>query len=252
VIIGAREERRVGHAERAEDPAREELVQTLPGDDLDDPAEHVGGDRVAPLAARLEQQRHRGELIADSRQVSASRRAPLEAAGAVDRVHRVVAHEAVGETGGVRQQVPDPDRLGGRHGLVADVAAAGEHPDVAERRDVPVERVGQLESAFLVEHHRRDGSDRLGHGVDAPQAVRLNGQPRLDVALPVGGHVRELAVPGDRDEPAGQLLLVHVAGEVPVDAVQSLLIESDLGRLDFGLQSAHRVSALRYFAARNL
>ncbi len=88
--------------------------------------------------------------------------------------------EAVGETRGVGQQVPDPHRLGGRHGHRRLRRAAAEDALVAERLDVAVHRVLQLERALLVEHHRRHRRDRLGHRVDAPQRCRARpaGRPR--------------------------------------------------------------------------
>ena len=106
----------VGHAEGAQDPVGEELVEALAGGHLDDAAEDIGGDRVVPFGPRLEQQREAGVEVADLSQVRATRRAPLEAARAVQRVDRVDPVEAVGEPGRVREQVPDPDWFGGGHG----------------------------------------------------------------------------------------------------------------------------------------
>ena len=60
--------------------------------------------------------------------------------------------------------------------------------------------------------------------------------------------MRELAVPGHRDQPAGQLTFVDVPGEVLVDPVQPLLVESDFSRLDFDLQSTHLSLRSGYFA----
>src|SRR4029077_10644003 len=91
------------------------------------------------------------------------------------------------------------------------------YADTGERGDEGADRVGELERAFLVEHHRGDRGDWLGHRVDAPQRVRLHRQPGLDVAGPVAGHVGQPAVPADRDEPAGQPAVIDIAGEVPVD-----------------------------------
>ena len=56
-------------------------------------------------------------------------------------------------------------------------------------------------------------------------------QSGLDIALTVGGDVRQLAVPADRDQPAGQPSAVHVPGEVPVDPVEPGLVESDFRRV---------------------
>ena len=49
----------------AEDALLEELVERLAGEDLDEPAEDVGGDAVVPLRAGLEQQGYRCPLPAD-------------------------------------------------------------------------------------------------------------------------------------------------------------------------------------------
>ena len=97
--------------ERGEDPLLEELVERLPRQHLDQPAEDVGGDAVVPVAARLEDQRDRGPLPADLGGVGVRRGAPLVTHRAVGRVDRVRVVEAVGEAGHVGEQVPDPDRL---------------------------------------------------------------------------------------------------------------------------------------------
>ena len=93
-----------------------------PGGDLDDPAQHVGGDAVVPLGAGLEQQRQAGPRVAGRGEVHPARGAELEALGPVHLVHRAGVVEAVGQPGGVGEQVPDPDRLD-RPGTVAGASA---------------------------------------------------------------------------------------------------------------------------------
>ena len=63
---------------------------------------------------------------------------------------------------------------------------------VAEGRDELRHRVEERERALLVEHHRRDRGDRLGHRVDAPDRVGLDRQAGLGVALPA---VRDVGDP---------------------------------------------------------
>ncbi len=229
----------VGHAERAEDPLGEELVERLPGGDLDHAAEDVGGDAVVPLRARLEQQRQRRPAVARRRQVHAPGRAGVEAGRAVDRVDRVHPVEPVGEPGGVGEQVPDPHRLGGRDRERVLVRAAGVDAQVGEGRDELADRVGQLQRALLVQHHRGDRGDRLGHREDAPEGVGFDRETFLAVAGAVAGHVRELAVPAHRDQVAGQPPVVDVAGEGAVDPPQPFRVEPYLGRVDLRLESAH-------------
>ena len=62
-VVG-REEGRVLHAERLEDPLAQELIEGLSGCDLDDPPERVdaGEPAVAPLGAGLEVERRAAQL----------------------------------------------------------------------------------------------------------------------------------------------------------------------------------------------
>ena len=220
----------------------EEVVELLSGGHLDDAAEDVGGDRVVPFGPRLEQQREAGPDVAGLGQVRAGRRAPLEPGRAVQRVHRVHPVEAVGEPGRVGEQVPDPDRLGGGDGHLLLVRAAVVDADVVEGRDEFADRVGEREPALLVQDHRGDRGDRLGHRVDAPQGVVGHRQPRLDVARPAPGHVRQVAVPADREQPAGQAPVFHVAGEVRVDALESFFVQPEFGRIGLDGQLGHGTS----------
>ena len=168
----------VGHAQRLEDVLGQEAVERLARHHLDQPTEHVGRHRVVPLGAGLEQQRHRRPHVDRAGQVEVGRAAPLEPGVAVHGVDRVGVVEAVGEPGRVGQQVPDAHRLGGRHGHRRLRRPAAVDALVAERLDVAVQRVLQLEGALLVEHHRRHRRDRLGHRVDAPQRVALDRRRR--------------------------------------------------------------------------
>ena len=157
--------------------------------------------------------------------------------------------EAVGEAGGVGEQVPDPHRLAGRDRDLPLVRTAGVDADMGEGGDERADRIGELEGALLVEHHRGDRGDRLGHRVDAPQRVRLHRQPGFDVARPVAGHMCQVAPPAHRHQPAGQAAVVHVPGEVPVDPPQPFRVQAHLGRVNLGLESAH-ATASRLLARR--
>ena len=143
------------------------------------------------------------------------------------------------------EQVPDPHWLAGRDRDLPLVRPTGVDADVGEGGDERADPVGQLEGALLVEHHRGDRGDRLGHRVDAPERVGLDRQPGLDVARPVAGNVREAALQAHRDQPAGQAAVVHVPGEVPVDAPQPCRIQAHLSRIDLRLESAHATAFRR-------
>jgi hypothetical protein len=53
-LIVADDEARVAHAQRPEDVLGQVGVEPLPGDDLDQVTEDVGGDRIVPAGARRE------------------------------------------------------------------------------------------------------------------------------------------------------------------------------------------------------
>ena len=79
-----------------------DVLQRLALDDFDDAAEHVGGDRIAPLAARLEGERQAGDSV-DHR--LERRRRAAEIGGAIAGGGRAAGQEAVGEAGAVGEQV---------------------------------------------------------------------------------------------------------------------------------------------------
>ena len=217
----------------------EKRLEPLPGGDLDDPAEHVGRHAVVPLAARLEQQWELREQVAGRGEVDARRDGVLEPAQAVHLVDRVRVVEAVGEPGGVGEQVPHAHGLGDRNRRRRQRGAGVVDPGVGERGDEPRHRVGQLQRALLVEHHRGDGGDRLGHRVDAPDRVVGHRQPGLEVAQPMVGQVRDAPAPGDRDRPAREQAVVDVAAEVPVDPREPGGVEPDLPGLGVDLDQGH-------------
>ena len=77
--------------------SRRKSSRRWPRHDLDDAAEHVGGDAVVPLGAGLEQERQRGPRVAAAAGVEPGGRARLEAGGPVHGVDGVAVVEAVGE-----------------------------------------------------------------------------------------------------------------------------------------------------------
>lgn len=179
----------------------------------------------------MEQQGHRRERLDGAGQVDRRRRAPLVALGAVHRIDRMRVVEAVGEPGRVREQVPHADRLERRHGLRLQVRTAVEHVHVGELGQEARDRVGEFESATLVEHHRRDGRDRLGHRVDAKDRVRFDGQAAFDVTQTTMPDMGDRAAARDEHRPARQSAAVHVALQQTIDAVQAGGVEPQLRRL---------------------
>jgi hypothetical protein len=235
--VGVRDgEAGIRHAERAEDARGEELVQRLAGDDLDDPPHHVGGDRVVPLGAGLEEQWQPRPHVARRGEVVLGRRVEEEARRAIRLVDRVGGLEAVGEARGVGEQVPHEHRLGGRDGDRRRGHPHAVDAQVAEGGDELRHRVEERKRPLLVEHHRRDRRDRLGHRVDAPDRVGLHRQPGLRVAMAARGHVGDPAPARDHELRALEAPVGHEAVEVGVEPRETLGIEPDLLRLDFRCQ----------------
>ncbi len=235
----------VGHSERLEDALLAEVGQGLAGDDFDDPAEHIGGDAVAPSGARLEQQRQRRPPVAHLGQVAVDDGGHIESGGPIHRIDRRHVHVSVGQTGGVRQQMPHPDRRDRRDGDRCGGRAPVEHPGRRERRNPPADFVGQLERTLLPQHHRGDRRDRLGHRVDPPQRVVAHRRAGVQVQHTIGGCVADLAVPADADLPAGQPAVIDVAGEVSVQPSQLARVETDLVRVRGGFHDSLRGSFRR-------
>ncbi len=80
----------VRHPQRPEDPLGEEHVEELlPRHHFDEAAEHIGGDGVVPLGARLELKGQARVHVAGPGQVRAGRHRRLQTGVAVERVDGV-------------------------------------------------------------------------------------------------------------------------------------------------------------------
>ena len=99
------------------------------------------------------------------------------------------------------QQVPVGDLALGRHRLTP---LAGPYVHRLEAGQHAADRVVQLETAFLVEHHQRHRGERLGHGIDAHHGVWRHGQVALTVRQAFAVLVGGLAIVVDQDGGAGQ------------------------------------------------
>ncbi len=64
---------------------------------------------------------------------------------------------------------------------------------------------------------------------------------RFDVALSIGGQVRDTTLTGHHDEPSREEPAVDVPGEVGIETIETLPIETDGGGIDFNGQVTHDV-----------
>ena len=93
----------------------------------------------------------------------------------------------------------------------SEVAPGTQHFSIAELRNEFLDRVVELELAFLEQQQRRAGGDQLGVGKDAEDMVGAQRGLRFLVGPADAVHVDELAADHDRPGNAGQQVAVDVA-----------------------------------------
>ncbi len=231
--VGGDDETRVGHLERTEDALGENLAERLARHDFDDAPENIGREAVLPRRTRLIQERQLGE----PRDELLRRELACEPghSALVELVDLRRAAVAVGEAGRVAQQILDR-HLGRRRHRVEHGLAGGRiellHADLAigELRDVLRDGIREQEPAFFVEHHRRDGHERLGHRRDAEDRVGRHRRVRALVAEADGVEVRDTPLARHHHDGAGDAATLDVGAQDLPDAVESLGRESDVVR----------------------
>ena len=117
VRVRARGEAGIAHAQRRKNSLMQKRAQGLPGDNLDDAADDVGGMAVIPGCARLVEQRQLGERndkFGESGTVRAKRRRAYKLRLDVKALHGRNTGEKVRQPRCVAQQVLDGDRPLGR------------------------------------------------------------------------------------------------------------------------------------------
>ncbi len=163
LLLGARREGGVRHAQRLPDALEEHLVQAPAGDLLHHLAEPVGVDPVVPHRARVEEQRRV--------QRRAQARERVGHAGDLVIALEVLAAEPVAVAGGVVHELAD-GRLGRGRAQPRRVAVeALEHLQLAELGQDARHGLVELEAALLDERERRDGRHRLRHRREAEHRV---------------------------------------------------------------------------------
>ena len=73
------------------------------------------------------------------------------------------AHETVGQSGSMHEQILDPHRPLRARGQIVGMRPLLVDSQIAKLGDVGVDWIVELKESFFVEHHGRNGRDRLGH-----------------------------------------------------------------------------------------
>jgi hypothetical protein len=148
--------------------------------------------------------------------------------GAVERIDRVALHEAVGQARGVGQQVAEVDLALGWHRIDLAAAASSIDARVGEAGNEFRDRVVELKAALFIEHHDRRRGERLGHGVDAEDAVGPHRPIALEVGLAGGFGKGELAPAHDHGHHAGETAAIDPAVHPLAHAVEPRCGKADL------------------------
>ena len=210
----------VGHAERIEDALLEKLMERLARDLADEIADHVGGSRVIPGLSGRELQRKLRQVF--DHRIERPLRQPLgDLQLAIGGIDIGALLEAVGQPGGVAQQIDDLHRTRWRPGQERRRVAGDEHTEVLPFRDVFVHGIVERDLALLHQHHEGHAGQRLAHGIDAIDRVFLDGNLALDVGKALHGAVHHLAAAIDQQLRAGKAAGIDVSAfQMRLDAVE--------------------------------
>jgi hypothetical protein len=202
-------EGRVDHAQWGEDPLLEKLLERQARDLADQVTQHVGRDRIVPGRTGRELERHPRQFVDETVQTVR----PFEGVdlgAAVSGIDVRARLEAIGQAGGVSQQVDHAHWRFRAPGLEAARQAGEVHTQVAPGRNEAVHGIVQRDQPFFDQHHERDARDRLGHRVDAHDAVFRQRCPGLDRRLAEHRLVHPSALARDVQQGARQLARQHV------------------------------------------
>jgi hypothetical protein len=153
---------------------------------------------------------------------------------------------------GVHERVAHRDRPRRRDQLAGAVGALDPDLHVPPLGQVAVDRVGELAPSLLVQRQQGDPGHRLGHRVQAPDAVVGHGGAPLDVHAAERAAVGDVAVPGHEDLAAGDLARLHVPlAQVPIDAGETVGIEAGGHGLEAGRREGRRHWPIEYRSNRS-
>ena len=198
--------------------------ERLAADLADQIADHVGGDRIIPGLAGRKFQRNFCQIL-DHRLQRAGLLDLADLHFAIGGIDVGALLEAVGQAGGVPQQIHDQHRPRRRPGQECRRGAGLENAEVLPFRDVFVDGLVERDAAFLEQHHEGHAGDRLGHRIDAENGVVLHRRLALEVGKTLHRAVDDLAAAIDQE------LRSRKAAGIDVAVLQMVLdtIEGGLG-----------------------
>ena len=115
--------------------------------------------------------------------------------------------EAVGDAGGLQQQILDNDRPTQRHKIerrlcIVDLALYADL-HVGKGRNIFADGIIQRDLSAVDQHQRRDAGDGLGDRMDRKDRIRRHRRAGIDIALAEAFEIDRLAMLLDQHDRAG-------------------------------------------------
>ena len=230
----AHREAGIGHVQRQGDALGNELIQRHSRHRFDQAAEHVGGHAVVPHGAGLVLQGQRGEL---DHELCRGLVQIHRVGGTIRRLHHRIAELAIGDAGGVAQQVLHRDLALDRLEVKPAPAIRAHRFDadsqVLQFRQIGGHRIDQPQPSFFCQHHHRTGDDRLGHRGDAKNRLGRHRLVLFAVGITKRVAVGHFAAPRNQHHRAGNRAACYVGVEGRCDT-------GSAGRVEQGVVETRR------------
>ena len=197
-------EKGVFHAQRVQQPLRNEVIERLAGSHLQHPREHVEREAVNEDLPRMSRQ---GQLRDSLGDLFGGWIAFVDRGPRVDFSNGPFGEQVApgGDSRRLRKQLTDLGRRLGVCKFGRIRGAANQDLHVSEFRNVLGDRILKAEPPFLHQRHGRHGEQGFGHGMQTVERVRPGRLALIDVSPANGFEVRELAETGNGDGRSGDL-----------------------------------------------
>ncbi|NYJ10977.1 hypothetical protein GGI64_002024 [Rhizobium leguminosarum] len=136
-------------------------------------------------------------------------------------------------------------RLDG-HRLVERLCVRYQKLPIFEFRQVSFDRIVEMHTRLLVQHHQRYGGDRPGHRVDAGDEVALPRPLGFDVGVPGAVEKGEFSMTRDEHRTTRPAPGVAISLHPPLQSRQPRLVEAEVPRVTnwFATKLTHRANVL--------
>jgi len=213
------------HAQRPGNSLFNEFSQTLTGDNFHQVAENIGVITINKPFPRLSIKRQFDQFF-DHLAYGHIFIGQIPAMNPSLKIFIAGRAIAIGNTGGVSQEIADGDRPSGGNKAVAfnlPILSLYGHISFLKFGNVAAHRIIKEKPSFLHQHHDGHRSDRFRLRGNAEDSVNGHGIWFIQTKLPQAPFIGNPSVPGHQDYHPGRALLVAVALHHPTQAFQPVL-----------------------------